>query len=98
MFREMPRIHSPKTLDPLMLAALAIVTIGATGLLLPAPINAGSVLAWSQVPLPLVLAGGMAHLALQARRRGEHSTANAVLIWAVTAVAFIAFVAVRLGG
>jgi peptidoglycan/LPS O-acetylase OafA/YrhL len=87
--REQTKTQTP---DILIVALLAVAAIAAVGLLLPEPIDSGSVRTWLRVPIPLFLAGGMGQLAFQAHRRGEDSTARAVLGWAIAAVALLGIV------
>lgn len=82
---------------PVLVAFLAVATIAAVALLLPDPIGSGSAAAWVRATLPLILAGGMAQYAYRADQRAEHSTANALLLWAGIAAGVVALIA-SLGG
>lgn len=67
----------------------SLVTAG-TILVLGTAATAGDPLAWARMILAVSLAGGLLQASFAARKRGETSTADTLLVWATAATAILA--------
>jgi cation transport ATPase len=70
-----------------------VASVAAAGLLLPEPIDSGGVLTWARVPAPLLVAGAAFYRYRDARLRGEHASAHALLTIGTLAAVFMALIA-----